>query len=93
MLLIHHFKIFLSSDFNKDFDPFVEQKEKAFHSSKVAMATLAHYVIQFTKSQPNSVEEAIKDREQLRLDFEMLFEVSDCLVIFDNFVFSWHLFN
>ena len=40
------------------------------------MATLAHYVIQFTKSQPNSAEEAIKDREQLRLDFEMLFEVS-----------------
>ena len=45
------------------------------------MATLAHYVIQFTKGQPDSVEEAIKDREQLRLDFEMLFEVTDWILI------------
>eukprot|EP00794_Sanderia_malayensis_P006557 gene6558-7298_t len=62
------------SQFHKDFDPFAEQKENAFYSSKGPMATLAHYVIQFSKSQPPSVEEAIKDREQLRLDFEMLFE-------------------
>ena len=70
---------FLFSICLKDFDPFVDQKEKAFHSSKVPMATLAHYVIQFTKGQPDSVEEAIRDREQLRLDFEMLFEVTKFL--------------
>ncbi len=64
-----------SSKFHKDFDPFAEQKEKAFYSSKIPMATLAHYVIQFTKKIPSSTEEAIKDRDQLRLDFEMLFEV------------------
>ena len=63
------------SDTHKEFDPFADQKEKAFHSSKEPMATLAHYVIQFTKGQPDSAEEAIKDRDQLRLDFEMLFEV------------------
>ena len=75
-----YFKSSFFSDFHKDFDPFVDQKEKAFCSSKTAMATLAHYVIQFTKGQPASVEEAMKDREQLRLDFEMLFEVPTCLV-------------
>jgi len=68
------FETLMQSICLKDFDPFVDQKEKAFHSSKVPMATLAHYVIQFTKGQPDSVEEAIRDREQLRLDFEMLFE-------------------
>ena len=56
---------------HQSYDPFFDQKSKAFYSSEKPMQTLASYLIKFVNNSPGNSR--LPD-EELRLDFEMFLE-------------------